>query len=53
MHSADEYRRAAADARRLAATTSDERERKDLDRLAAKWERLAKRLAREEANKAE
>jgi hypothetical protein len=51
MHSPDDYRRAAADTRRLAARTSDEWERKALERMAAQWERLAEYKAKKETDK--
>jgi hypothetical protein len=41
MHRPEDYRRAAAETRQLAAQTTDKKERAALLRLAADWERRA------------
>ena len=48
-HTADQYRRAAEEARQLAAKATDSCERVQLLRLAAQWQRLADYKARLES----
>jgi len=48
-HTADQYRRAAEEARQLAAKATDSCERVQLSRLAAGWQRLADYKARLDA----
>ena len=48
-HTADQYRRAAEEARKLAAKATDSCERVQLLRLAAQWQRLADYKARLES----
>jgi len=49
-HTPEEYRRAASDTRKLAARVTDSWQRLELLDIAAKWEKLAKYLASQEAN---
>jgi len=48
-HTADQYQRAAEEAKQLAATATDSCERVQLLRLAAQWQRLADYKARLES----
>ena len=52
-HTSEEYKRAAADTRKLAAWITNTRQRHQLMHIAAEWERLAEYLARNEPNEAE
>lgn len=49
MPSSNEYLRHAEESRRLAAQSSDERERETLLRIAAQWEVLAQYKVKKEA----
>jgi hypothetical protein len=45
-HTTNEYKRAAADARKLAARASEEWERQELLRVAEQWDRFAENAER-------